>query len=588
MSPTSPDRPMPHTDADTVAAASIPQASPSSSAAEPAPPPYAAELALLEKDAAAEPVEAPWKILLVDGDPAFAQRVRQSVGGFRFEGRPLQVIAATSADEAITLIDNHPDLAIAALDPTLDGQQLWRQVARYLREEKNNRRALLVLCADTAAALPDPAEMESLSIDDHWIRDHLRNGWLRTAIVRHLRAHTTGLALAAGRKGLARMVVATSGLLELKTPELFYRHILPRVVGLLDLGRDALLCTRGHPDPADRAARVRSGLGRYTALAGADLTDASAPRALAALRRLDDGADTIVEVDFCALRLSARGGIDGMIYVEGLHTGSVHEWQTLELFRNKANIAFNNMLALEELNAAQEATVLALARLAEYKENVASDLQRVERLTGEVARELHRRGSFPDELTDTLLEHIGLASILHDVGMISISDETLGIPGELGEEHRQFICRHTEIGHRILIDAARPLRGHSFLTVAAEIARYHHERYDGSGYMDGIKGREIPLAARITAVVDVFDALISERPYRRPLSVEKAIAWIQERAGRDFDPEVVDAFVQVVQRLIQEHPSWFPDPQLSAPVGVIGTIGRALGTFFGNRASPHG
>ena len=167
--------------------------------------------------------------------------------------------------------------------------------------------------------------------------------------------------------------------------------------------------------------------------------------------------------------------------------------------------------------------------------------------------------------------------------MLSVSDETLGMPGELTGIDMQMIQRHTEIGHRILAEAAVPLRGRSLLSIAAEIARYHHERYDGSGYLEGLKGNAIPIGARIMAVADVFDALITSRQYRGAWAVEDAISWIVERAGRDFDPDVVDAFVHVIRRLQTDDPGWFP--RAGGSHGMLGgSIGRKLRSLFGRRA----
>ena len=215
-------------------------------------------------------------------------------------------------------------------------------------------------------------------------------------------------------------------------------------------------------------------------------------------------------------------------------------------------------------------------------------LPRIERLTTETARELLRRDAFPGMMDDTFVATIGLASMLHDVGMICVPDEILTIPGELVEEDLNLIYRHAEVGHRVLLEAARPLRGRSFLSMGAAIARGHHERYDGSGYPDGLKGERIPLAARITAVADVFDALISDRHYRKAWPIDEAILWMGERAGSDFDPVVVEAFIDIVTALRDREPGLFPAAAAPLPA-VPDTAGRrGLSRLFGRLVGGRG
>jgi PAS domain S-box-containing protein len=128
-----------------------------------------------------------------------------------------------------------------------------------------------------------------------------------------------------------------------------------------------------------------------------------------------------------------------------------------------------------------------------------------------------------------------LAAPMHDVGKIATPSEILRKPGPLTPEERREMNRHTTVGHEILANSESEL-----LRVAATIALTHHERYDGSGYPKGLAGTEIPLEGRITAVADVFDALLSERPYRPALTVEETVAIIEENRGEQFDPQIVD------------------------------------------------
>jgi putative two-component system response regulator len=141
-------------------------------------------------------------------------------------------------------------------------------------------------------------------------------------------------------------------------------------------------------------------------------------------------------------------------------------------------------------------------------------------------------------------EALRLASLLHDVGKIAIPDRILLKPGPLSLDERHEMQTHTTIGHSILSDSSSPL-----LALAAEIALHHHERFDGLGYPHGLCGRDIPMDARIVSVVDVFDALTTDRAYRDAYSPEGAAAVMRADRGRQFDAEVLDAFLEILAAL---------------------------------------
>jgi hemerythrin-like metal-binding protein len=224
--------------------------------------------------------------------------------------------------------------------------------------------------------------------------------------------------------------------------------------------------------------------------------------------------------------------------------------------------------AAEHAKAVHKATVTALADLAEYRDTETGDhVIRVSRMIYEIAREMRRTGTLVTDDPDAFCAEVGLASVLHDIGKVAIPDHILHKPGMLEPEERLAMQKHSALGARVLAKAASMASDSGYLRLGVEIARHHHERFDGNGYPDRLAGMAIPLSARIAAVADVYDALVSERPYKAAWSEEKAIEFVRQQAGAHFDPDVAAAFCAVMAERSQTPLiRWVPAMSVGNPV----------------------
>ena len=168
-------------------------------------------------------------------------------------------------------------------------------------------------------------------------------------------------------------------------------------------------------------------------------------------------------------------------------------------------------------------------------------------MTNAIVARLDEQGKYPDEITEVFKAMIGSAAILHDVGKVSTPDHVLLKPGKHTPEEWEIMKEHAIHGESILARAAKMISGESYLSYGAQVAGSHHEQYDGSGYPLGLKGNDIPLGARIVAVADVFDALVHRRIYKDSWPVFKALAYMRKVSGTQFDPDVLEAFLSVVE-----------------------------------------
>jgi len=200
--------------------------------------------------------------------------------------------------------------------------------------------------------------------------------------------------------------------------------------------------------------------------------------------------------------------------------------------------------AFEKIRNGSLDTIMRLARAAEYKdEDTGAHIVRMSSYSSAIARKMG--------LGDSVAQWILHAAPMHDIGKIGIPDRILLKPGKLDADEWEIMKQHTVMGARILQGAEA-----GYLRLAEIIAMTHHEKWDGTGYPHGLQGRKIPLVGRIVAIADVFDALISKRPYKEPFSLDKSIEIIKQGRGNHFDPDVVDAFLGILDEIVsimEEH-----------------------------------
>lgn len=196
-----------------------------------------------------------------------------------------------------------------------------------------------------------------------------------------------------------------------------------------------------------------------------------------------------------------------------------------------------------ELNTTQSVTIRCMASLAETRDNeTGAHIRRTQGYVRVLAQELRKQGKFTDTLRDRTIELLEESAPLHDIGKVGVPDRILLKSGKLTADEFDEMKNHTTLGRDAIATAESQLGTNSFLKYAKEIVYSHHEKWDGSGYPQGIAGEEIPVSARLMAVADVYDALISKRVYKPPFSHAKAVAIIEEGRASHFDPDLVECF----------------------------------------------
>ena len=240
--------------------------------------------------------------------------------------------------------------------------------------------------------------------------------------------------------------------------------------------------------------------------------------------------------------------------------------------RERSKAMIEALRQRQNLIRTRDAVIFGLAKLTESRDPETGDhLDRISMYATTLATALMNHPDFKEQVTPSFVRLIGISAALHDIGKVGVEDRILLKPGKLTASERTTMEDHSRIGGECLTEIERRLGQSNFLHMARDIAFSHHERWDGSGYPHGLRGEQIPLAARIVAIADVYDALSSRRVYKEPLSHEQCTTIVREGAGTHFDPRLVEVwltvaarFRDIAERFSDRRTQTFEDPEASS------------------------
>jgi response regulator RpfG family c-di-GMP phosphodiesterase len=479
-------------------------------------------------------IESPrysWKILIVDDEPDICALTRISLRDFIFADRSLEFIEARSAAEAITLLDHHQDIAVALIDVVMESDDAGLRLVEYIRKELGNLLIRLVIRTGQPGVAPERYIIDHYDIDDYKDKTELTSSRLYTTVRSALKAYRDLQIIDTNRLGLAQILRAAPAIYQLDPSSLssFFSGMLIQLIGLCRLSHSTYMGSlEGVIATIDRDEfKVRAYTGQFASNPRFEEIHEQCVKAILLgepLASLRDRAEV--------LPLTSGNKPLGYIYIEPLEALSEVDRSLIRIFAGQCSQALENHELHSSIISSFESAIDMLAEIAEYKDRATGGhVNRLDHYTKAIAMAMGI-----DEEEATLY---GKASRLHDVGKVGVPDYILSKPSALTSEEFEIIKKHTVLGANIL--------GHDpAFELARQIALRHHERWDGSGYPDGLLSAELPIATRIVSVADTFDALVSWRPYKQAWSIQKARDVIVEGSGTQFDPAVVSAFLQVL------------------------------------------
>ena len=474
-------------------------------------------------------VLAPWKVLIVDDEPEVHQVTRLVLGNFRFDNRSLLLISAYSSTEAEAQLREHPDTAVILLDVVMETEQAGLQFVRTIRERLQNPFVRIVLRTGQPGQAPEHEVVAAYDINDYKEKTELTAQKLSTTLYAALRSYRDMRTIDASRRGLEEVIKASSEVFSRHQAQPFASTVLEKLSELIGVDGGPYCCRVTYPDgPLSGQFELVAVSGSLSGHVPGRSAEQLPAHLVQSMQRAASGKQHVFCDDHYVLHFSDSAASETLLYVGQSRQLDEHGHRLMQVFCNNVAIAHENLHLNRELSDSQLDMVYLLAGAAETRSReTANHVRRV----GIIAAMLGRLHGL-DERTCEMLNH---AAPLHDIGKIGIPDSILNKPGAHTPEETVIMRTHAELGAKLLGGSRRLV-----FRLAGEIALTHHENFDGSGYPRGLSGHDIPIAGRITALADVFDALGSRRCYKEPWPDEEIRSFIRAQRSIKFDPELTD------------------------------------------------
>lgn len=467
------------------------------------------------------------KVLIVDDEEEVHVVTKMVLNDFIFEGKKIELLSVYSAREAQEILCKHEDIALILLDVVMERADAGLQLVKYIREVMGNNLVRIVLRTGQPGEAPEARVIVEYDINDYKEKTELTAQKLLTTLISALRSHRDLLTIAMNKRGLEKIIESSPEIFRMQSMQNFATGVLMQLIAILKLDKNSL-----YLKVSSFAATCRKG-GEIKVLAATGDFHATQCEELSGdvRNKLDDvlaARQSVFFEEYFILYWQSADEYVYLIYMEGGQRLSDLDKRLLDIFCLNVSSAFENLkLHLEMYDTQRE----VFFRLAEVAETRSKETGNHVRRVAEYARLLAEKYGLPEKDTETL----HLAAPMHDIGKLGIPDEILNKPGKLTPAEFEIIKLHTSIGYDMLKGSHLHM-----LQAAAVIAKQHHERYDGKGYSSGLKGEEIHIFARITAIADVFDALCCDRVYKKAWPLNEVLSYFQEAKGGQFDPVLVD------------------------------------------------
>ncbi|QEY18102.1 DUF3369 domain-containing protein [Cellvibrio sp. KY-GH-1] len=489
----------------------------------------------------------PWKVAIIDDEEQVHAVTQMVLKNTKIDEQPLMFLNAFSAAEGLSLFKEHPDIALAFVDVIMETDNAGLELIHNIRNELNNHSTRIVLRTGQPGTAPEETIIRTYDINDYKSKTELTDTKLKTCVYSAIRSYRDICTIESSKRGMQKVIAASDSVLRSQTLYQFGNAVLNHTLQLLNIKTAEMYLVSQQVDLfGDAELILLAATGDQVQLNTQWDTDIIPPEIKAAVLDTLDRQQSFVSDNVFVGYYHTNDNSQSVLYTR-FHDGHdpAHN-EILKLFAANITLIFQNLHSREHIQETQKELLLVLGDAIEQRsKETGTHVRRVALMCELMALKLGQSSEFAE-----LLKH---ASPLHDIGKIGIPESILHKPGKLTDSEWETMKTHAQIGYELLKDSTRTIA-----KMGARIALSHHEYWDGSGYPLGLSGNAIPLEGRIVAIIDVIDALGSERAYKKPWQENDIIQYITERSGKQFDPGMVEAALSLFDNF-REIRANFPD-----------------------------
>ena len=484
---------------------------------------------------------APWKILIADDEEEVHTITQMVLEDYVFDHRGIELLHAYTGQETKKIISEIPDIAIILLDVVMEKDDAGLEVVRYIREDLVNNFVRIILRTGQPGKAPEREIITGFDINDYKEKTELTAQKLFTTITSSIRAYRDLRIIEKNRKGLEIIINSTGQLFANQRLKTFTEGVLIQLSSIMQMTEDTLfLHTFGFvaSDIKDNL-KIIAATGKYNKYVNSNVSDALPDKIQKYLNRtIQEGKSLFIDDVFIGF-FKTKNSSKNLMFLEGCSNLTDMDKDLIRVFSINVGVAFDNIYLNQEITDTQKEVIETIGGIIETRcRETGNHVKRVAEYAYLLAIKagINKKGA----------EILKYAAPMHDVGKIGIPDAILNKPGKLTREEFEEIKKHTSIGYQILKNSKRRM-----IKTAAIVANQHHERWDGNGYPNGLKGENIHIFGRIICLIDVFDAVSNERVYKPAWSIEKTLDYIKEEKGKLFDPTLVDIFMENIDEFLE-------------------------------------
>lgn len=506
-------------------------------------------LSFLKKNAPIEDgndeVKSAYKVLIADDNEEVHKVTKLVLRDFEFNGKKVHFLDSYTGEETKKILSEHEDTAIIFLDVVMEKKHSGLDVVKYIRNELNNKHIRIILRTGQPGEAPEEEVIKNYDINDYRLKNELTVKRINTTIYSALRNYDYIMEIESHREGLRQVIESSSHLFNNNSFNDFLNSVLNEISNFYKQTPNFMFVSSPSEEingflsvEEHEKNKIVAATGSFKKYLNKNLDEIPELKYIySSINGTHSEPFEITNVDGgFIIKNSKKELFHNYVFVESKYEN--YNYELISLFLRNYSMALDNYINNNLVSSTQEELIFTFGKVIENHFGEKSD--HVKRVS-----EMMYRFALCNNFSYAESKLIKVASTMHDIGKIGIPDDLLKKISTLSPKEIDLIKKHTNIGYEILTHSNVDI-----LKTAAEIALNHHEKYDGSGYPKGKSEMDIPINARMLAIIDVFDAMTHDRGYKNATSYEQAIDYIKSEKDKHFDGKLVDVFLDNIDFII--------------------------------------